>query len=512
MYAFSHEDKSAEEVILLAIAGIDIGTTGCKCTVYAVDGSLKSEAYREYHTHTTNEVQTLSPKAIWDNTQEVLKDAAKNAGERIEAVGVTSFGESAVMLDENLEPLTESMLYTDPRGESQCARLMETLGAEYISESTGLNPNPMYTISKLMWLKEHRPELMEKCRHICLYEDYIVYMLSGVHQMDYSLATRTMAFDINHYRWDKRILKAAGIERELLPELVPIGTKAGKIRAQLSASLGVHKDAVIVSCCHDQIAAAVGTGVYKRGMAVDGTGTVECITPVIGPEINRKPLYEGSYAIVPFLEGNFVTYAFSFTGGALLKWYRDKLASEKCRYAQEHGQNPYEYFNQQMQLTEPTGLLVLPYFSGAATPYMDNDAKGAILGLTTDTTSIQIYQALMEGVTYEMKLNVERLAKAGIEIDTIRATGGGATSPAWLQMKADILNLPVISLGAAQSGTLGSIMLAGLACGIYRNMEEAEQIFVKTGLTYYPNKIMHEKYSVLYEKYKRLYKAVKSVL
>lgn len=495
----------------MAIAGIDIGTTGCKCTVYDREGNFLNEAYREYSVVITEERHTLDAFLVWENTKAVIREAS-NGVAKIEAIGVTSFGEAAILLDTNGIPVTPSMLYTDPRGSEQCKRLTEHFGFEYLTESTGLNPSPMYSISKLMWLKENEPELFSRCKSICLFEDYIVYMLSGIRQIDYSLASRTMAFDINSLTWNEEILEYAGIDKNYLSKVVTIGNQAGKIRKELAKELGVNNDAIIVSGCHDQIAAAIGTGVYNMGMAVDGTGTVECITPVFDRQIERHKLYEGSYAIVPFLENKYVTYAFSFTGGALLKWYRDKLAFMEAESARSLNISPYDFFNQQVDSSKPSGLLVLPHFSGAATPYMDNDSKGAIIGLTTDTKSSDIYQALMEGVTYEMYLNMERLTEAGINIEKIRATGGGAASHLWLQMKADILNKPIISLGAAQSGTLGCIMLAGLACNIFSSMEEAERIFVKEKQTYYPNPQKHEEYQKLYKKYKHLYSAVKSIL
>jgi Sugar (pentulose and hexulose) kinases len=498
-------------VEIVAIAGIDIGTTGCKCTIYDQKGNLISEAYREYNATITEKQHLLDAHLVWENTKAVLTEATKKTL-KIEAIGVTSFGEAAILLDKNGIPLAPAMLYTDPRGDAQCNKLIEHFGKDYLAESTGVNPSPMYSISKLMWLKEQREELFHKCESICLFEDYIVYMLSGIRQIDYSLASRTMAFDINSLQWNEEILEYAGIDKKLFSTAVPIGSKAGNIRKELVIELGINEDAIIVSGCHDQIAAAIGTGAYKMGMAVDGTGTVECITPVFDSNIERKKLYEGSYAIVPFLDNNYVTYAFSFTGGALLKWYRDELAFMEAEAASKLGENAYEFFNEQVDYSKPSGLLVLPHFAGAATPYMDNESKGAIIGLTSNTKKSDIYQALMEGVTYEMYINIEKLSDAGINIDKIRATGGGASSSLWLQMKADILNKTVISLGAAQSGTLGCIMLAGLACGIYKSMEEAEKIFIKERQTYYPNSQKHEEYKRIYKKYKKLYSAVKSVL
>lgn len=493
----------------MAIAGIDIGTTGCKCSVYSREGELLNEAYREYPSWTTDHV--LDATLVWENTKAILKEAASTT-EALEAIGVTSFGEALVLLDENSLPLAPSMLYTHPKGTEQCEQLVNHFGQEYLAYSTGLNPGPMYSIPKLMYFKEQYPELWSKCRSISLFGDYIVYMLSGIRQIDYSLASRTMAFDINRLQWNEEILEYAGTDMGLWPAPVPIGTPAGTIRKSLAEELGIHEGAIIVSGCHDQVAAAIGTGVCKPGMAVDGTGTVECITPVFDNNIEREPLHEGSYAIVPFLNNQYVTYAFSFTGGALLKWYRDKLANMEAGFDRDEGGSPYHYFNSKVDTTRPSGLLVLPHFSGAATPYMDAESRGAIIGLTTDTTSTDIYQGLMEGVTYEMLLNMERLMESGIEISTIRATGGGALSTIWLQMKADILNRPVISLGAAQSGTLGCIMLAGVACGIYESIDEAEEILVHVKETYVPNREKHKQYMVLYQKYKKIYGAVKDIL
>lgn len=498
----------------MSIAGIDVGTTGCKCSVYSRTGEFLCESYREYHSEVTAISHVMDPLLVWQSIKEVISDVASEV-EKIQVIGVTSFGEAAVLLNELDQPLMKSLLFTDPRGREECDRLIATLGISYLNKTTGLNPDIMYTISNLMWIKEHEPEIMEKCKRICLFEDYVVYMLSGVQQIDYSLATRTMAFNVNDLTWDHKILEVAGIDQSLLSTIVPVGTKAACIRKELLQELGLSSDTVIVSGCHDQVAAAVGTGVYRAGMAVDGTGTVECITNIYDKrdqKINTECLYQGSYAVVPFMEGLNIAYAFSFTGGALLKWYRDQLASHEARIARDNGENDYEHFNEELAMDHPSGLLVLPYFAGAGTPNMDKNAKGAILGLTLETTSIDLYKALMEGVTYEMRLNIEKLSEAGIEIETIRATGGGARSKKWLQIKADILRKPIVSLGAAQSGTLGCIMLAGLACGIYQTMEEAEATFVTVKETYYPRESIAVQYDHLYDSYRKVYQSIKDIL
>lgn len=496
----------------MAIAGIDIGTTGCKCTVYEKNGTYVQEAYIEYDIHKNAEKKELDAWVVWMAVKEVLKRATKEVA-NVEAIGVTSFGETSIFVGKDGKPLMDSLLYIDPRGEEQCQKLIEHFGLRGICERTGAKPHSMYSISKLMWVVQNRRELYEKTEHIFQFEDYIVYMLSGVSQIDYSLACRTMAFDVEKRKWDEDILSYAGIGVEKMSKPVPTGSIAGKIRKELAEELDISSNARIVSGCHDQVAAAIGTGCLSKGMAVDGTGTVECITPIYGELSDVNELYENNFVKVPYIyPESYVTYAFSFNGGSLLKWYRDNIAKLEAENYRKHGLNVYDSFNKKMNLDKPSGLLILPYFSGSATPYMDANATGAILGIKDTTTSIDIYQGLMEGVTYEMLYNMELLEKAGVDITELRATGGGARAEAWLQMKADILNKKIITLGEAQSGTLGCIMLAGVAAGVYENMEEAAKIFVKTGKEYFPNEKRHKEYQKYYQKYKKLYAAVSLVM
>lgn len=495
----------------MSIAGLDVGTTGCKCTLYSENGEFLSESYLEYCQSQGSENTEIDGLAVWESVKRVLRDIATEAAD-LKAIGVTSFGESVVLLDAGDKPLMNSMLYTDTRGEEQCERLVQRFGEKKLETITGLKPHCMYSISKLMWIRENKPEIYDAAKRILLFEDYIVYMLSGMAQIDYSLATRTMAFDISRLQWSDEILTFANIGKEKLADVVPTGSRAGYLKEDLAHLLGLPANVVIVSGCHDQMAATIGAGVLQPGMSVDGTGTVECITPVFHEIPSANIFFESGYSVTPHVTpGCYITYAFSFTGGALLKWYRDKLNGKKEEIEQREGRSIYDVLNDKVK-DKPSGLLVLPHFSGAATPYMDSHSTGAIVGLTLATDAIDIYRALMEGVTFEMLLNMEHLRAAGIEIREIRATGGGANSGLWLQMKADILNIPVVSLGVAQAGTMGCVMLAGIACGMYQNLEEAVGIFVKDGITYYPRKEKNKEYLKIYSKYKKLYSAIKEVV
>lgn len=494
----------------MRLAGLDIGSTGCKVAVYADTGEYLGKVYQDYPVQRVNSEHEADASAIWQAVRTLLARAAEEYP-GIGGVGVTSFGESFVLLDEDDTPLLPVMLYTDPRGAEECQKLSEGLGTENIIRKTGVAPAPMYSLPKLMWVKENRPELWEKTRRICLMEDYIVYLLTGSAQIDYSLAARTMAFDIHSLNWSEDMLSAAGIDSNLLSKPVPTGTSAGCIRGELAKELGLGEDVQIVSISHDQVAAAVGSGVFDESCAVDGAGTVECITPVF-EDYDPMQMASGSYAIVPYVTpGKYVCYAFSFTGGGLVDWFTKNLAGYAKQTAEQTGEDIHAVLESGYR-NRPTGLLVLPHFAGAATPYMDTGSKGAILGLSVENTQQDLYLGCMEGVVYEMRLNMDRLKEAGVEVKALRATGGGARSKVWLQMKADILNIPVTSLRSEEAGAAGSAMLVGVAVGVFADLAEAARVMVVPRDTYLPREEVHALYEDTYRRYTKVYHAVRPLV
>lgn len=496
----------------MKIAGLDIGTTGCKLTVFDEKGAYLGKAYRDYPVRRQVGGHEIDISTMMESVCAVIGEMAARYPD-IGGIGVTSFGETFVMTDEAGEPLHTAMLYTDPRGGEECRELCGKLGEKHIAAVTGLRPHEMYSISKMMWLKRHRPEVYAAARHIFLIEDYVVWNLTGVSQIDYSLATRTMAFDINTLTWSEEIFAAAGIDRKLMGKPVPTGTTAGNISLAAALKTGLKTDTKIVSVSHDQVSAAVGAGAFDASVAVDGAGTVECLTPIYDgvPDIDR--MYNGYFSVVPYVIPNkYVAYAFSYTGGALIQWCVETFAKKEKELAEKQGISVNEYLEKQYGKDEPSGLLVLPHFAGAATPYMDTGSKGAILGLSTATTVADIYRACMEGVVYEMYLNMQALQGSGVRFEKLNATGGGARSKQWMQMKADVLNLPITALETADAGTVGSAMLTGIAIGLFQNLDEAAGHMVRETETYLPRADMHEKYIKIYERYEKLYQAVRPLM
>jgi len=493
----------------MIIGGLDVGTTGCKIVLYNENAELLATYYTEYTATHQNGQHEIDFAEVKEGVLSLLKQAVANY--RIDALGVTSFGETFAMLDENDTVLAPSMLYTDPRGGDECGALCDALGEDALTLQTGVKPHPMYSVSKIAWLKQNKPDAFARCKRILLGEDFIVYSLTGRAQIDYSLAARTAAFDIEKKCWIPEIFDVFGIDSSLMSTPVPMGTSAGVITDAVKQELGIGYAFEVVNGCHDQVAGMVGAGVFSPDQAMDGTGTVECI-PVI---LDRKPtdlkFYEGGYSVVPFGNDRYACYAFSFTGGATLKWFRDNFAEEEYRKAAANGTNVYADLDQCVS-DAPTGILVLPHFAGAATPYMDNDSKAAFVGITLETTKYDLYKALMEGTSYEMLLNFNALRTQTGDIAEIRATGGGAASDVWLQIKADILNTAITALTCKEVGAAGTAALAGVATGVFADLNIAVSQMVQIRKVFAPNPQHRADYQKYYQQYAGLYRAVKGLL
>ena len=492
----------------MIIGGLDVGTTGCKIALYNEKAKLLNTYYCEYDSIHKDGRHEIDFNDVKNGVLSLLKKAVKQY--KIDALGVTSFGETFAMLDSYDNILAPSMLYTDPRGQAECKYLCEKMGEDNLTLLTGVRPHPMYSISKIMWHKNNNNEAFKKCKRILLGEDFIVYTLTGVAQIDYSLAARTAAFDIEKKYWINEIFDAANIDMALMSKPVPTGTPAGNITENIKTELEIDYDITIVNGCHDQVAGMIGSGVFETYQAMNGTGTVECIPVILKTKPNDLQFYKGGYSVVPYLNDLYACYALSFTGGAALKWFRDNFSELEKKNAEAENKNVYAELDKMIS-KNPTEILVLPHFAGAATPYMDNDSKAVFIGITLETTKYDLYKALMEGTSYEMLLNFNTMKELTGEIKEIRATGGGATSDVWLQIKADILNTEIIALSCNEVGAAGTAALAGVATGVFGKIEDIIQNMAIVRKVFFPNKGNSEIYSNLYKKYANIYNAVKGL-
>lgn len=388
----------------MVLIGLDIGTSGCKATLADLNGQVISQAYREYPLHSDQPGwQEIDPEQVWSAVREVIAAAVDaHMKSPVRAISVSSFGEAVAAVDANGRTLGRSMIYIDSRGIAEAEEIKAHLGDDQVLAITGTTVQPMYSLCKIRWLKKNRPDVYARTWKFLHFSGFVLFRLGAAPATDYSLAARTLAFDIRKKAWSDVMLAAAEIDREKFGEPVQAGTPVGTINPALAGELGLPPGVMLVAGGHDQSCAALGAGVIRPGLAVDGLGTTECITPAFAEPILSQAMADNFFACVPHVIPDlYVTYAFTFTSGSILKWYRDQFGAALCADAERRGVNVYDLMiNRARQ--EPSSVLVLPHFAGAATPYMDPASTGAIVGLTIDTRPDDIVKGLLEGITFEI--------------------------------------------------------------------------------------------------------------
>jgi xylulokinase len=501
----------------MSVLGIDIGTSGCKASVVDEAGRVIGQACRGYSLSSPAKgMEEIDPASVWDSVREVVGRAAHAASQAgassPRAISVSSFGEAVVPVRADGAPLRNAILYIDPRGTVEARSLGERLGPERVHEISGASLHSMYSVHKIGWIKDHEPEVYRDAAAFLPLAEFALARLGARFHTDYSLAARTQAFDVTAKAWSTEILGAAEVDGEKLGEPVQSGAVVGELGGELAEELGLERGALLVAGGHDQPCAALGAGVVGPGAAVDGLGSTECVTPAFDRPVINAAMAASGFACVPHVvPGLYVSYAFTFTCGAALKWFRDRLAPWREGEASARGQDLFDLLIDEAA-GEGTDLLFLPHLAGAATPYMDSLSRGALVGLGLETTGRDIVRAILEGVTYEIMVNVERLAEAGIEVQELRAVGGMAKSEAYLQLKADMMGRPIGTLESAEAGTLGVAMLAGLASGLYPDLSTAVARTVRRGRVFEPDPAAHSRFQERFDAYKKLYPAVRGIL
>lgn len=477
--------------------GVDIGGTGCKCAAFSCQGEQLAISYREYPLKAWQ--SHLPPETLKAAVFAVIADCAgqlENPAE-VETITVSSFGESFVALDQNGRALDDVLLYFGKQKNAAFDAVVKTVGPKAFMEICRILPNTAYSLANMMRIADQFHRRVWKYLFIA---GFICYYLSGEVATDISLACRTLLYDVKRNCWSRRLLEAAGISQEQLPAVVPAGTVLGPILPDMAADLGLPEGTAIVLGAHDQIVNALGAGVAQCGDAVDTTGTSECITPLFAEMPPGLDFQRNNFACVPYLSsGGYVTYAYNISAGSVVRWCRDALAG----HWGGGGGKAYERLNEQAP-GEPTSLMVLPFLQGmGGTPEVNDKATGLIAGLTTQTRLPDIYRAILEGVSFEMRYNQEKLADSGIHFQRLVACGGGARSPVWLQIKADILGCEIIPSRVKETGAMGSAVL-GIAAVTGENCFTAAKRFLRYGDPVLPVPAHVELYQKRYQLYKKL--------
>jgi xylulokinase len=484
---------------------LDIGTGGCKAVVFDAGGRELASSFREYPVlHPLPDYAELNSDEVIAKCFEVISEVNAAITDPVVSMCISSQGEAFTPLSHDGKTLGNAMVSSDSRARDITETWSNNFGIEKIYKITGHTPHPLFTLFKILWIKENQPEVWKNTSLFLCFEDLFHYRVGLEPRISWSLAGRTMLFDVLNHVWNNDILEEIGLSADKLAIPSAPGEMTGVIALEYGARMGFKNPVTIVAGGHDQNCAALGAGVIDAGMCMYATGSVECFCPILekpsfSDELRKNNLCCYDYTI----KGCYTSVAYSLTGGNILRWFRDEFGQAEKELAEISGQNSYSLILNSMPLL-PTSLLVLPYFSATGTPYFDTRAKGAIIGLQLTTTRGEIIKALLEGVALEMKLNLQLMEKSGMKIDTFVATGGGTRNKSWTQLKADVLNKKILVRNVGEAGCYGAAMLACSAfmkipvIELLRNNNMESEVFT-------PNPEYAITYDSKFETYRKLY-------
>ncbi len=492
--------------------GIDIGTSGCKAVIFDENGLQSSKAYREYDIISKYAGWAeLDTDEVMEKCFEVIRESASKLDKgSVTGLGISSQGEAFALINREGRALCNALVSSDIRANDYIGPWTAKFGEEKLYKITGHTPHPMFSLFKLLWIKENSPGIWSEAFKILCFEDLLQYRL-GIKNpsIGWSLAGRTMLFDVVNHIWNNEILFKTGVRKEQLATPQQSGTIVGYVNNEIARDLNLAENTFIVTGGHDQPCSGLGAGAIEPGIAVYASGTVECITPafeepVFTEELRKNNLCTYDHAV----PGMYATVAFSLTGGNILKWFRDEFGAQEVELAKKLNEDPYGLLLKHMP-EKPTGLLVLPYFTPSGTPYFDVSVKGTIFGLDLSTTREEILKALLEGVAFEIKLNLDILQQSGYAVKELRAIGGGARSLIHLQLKSNVIGKPITVLDVTEAGCMGVAILAKAA----QSKQDISQIAKRWSKPVsYIQPEFNDFYNKKFDLYKRLYPGVKKLL
>jgi xylulokinase len=498
----------------MSLLGLDIGTSGCKATVFSTEGRVLAQASAEYPLHASPNGQSeLDAELVWRKAAGCIRKANKALeDDPVTAMALSVLGEAVVAVGEDGVALAPSPVSFDGRAHAQARAMADAFGAEAIYATTGQPIHPMYSIHKIAWWRDERPELFARAWKFLCFGDFLLAKLGLEPTIDFSMAARTQAFDMNAKRWAPEILEWTGVAAERLATPAPAGTVVGTLPPSIARGLGFLQPVQAIVGGHDQPCGALGSGALGDGEAMLALGTTAVLVPAL-----RAPLHalaaDGFPCYPHVLPERWVTLAGTPSGGSLLRWYRDQFGDRELRVARKTGRSVYDVM---MDLLSdgPGPLMLLPHFAGTEAPYHNPDARGALFGLTLGTTRAHVVQAIVEGIAYEICLYAERLQAAGVVLSSLRAIGGGARSARWMQRNADVLNLPITVPQVTEATGLGAALLAGWGSGCYDSLAEAAAATARNRSaeqTFVPDPTRADQYARRMEQYRQLYPAVSAI-
>ena len=495
------------------LLGVDLGTSGTKTVLFDTAGNVMASKTVEYPMYQPqNGWAEQDPRDWWNATAVTTKAVIEESGvdpADIKGVGISGQMHGLVMLDKAGQVLRRSIIWCDQRTAQECEEITRRVGKERLIAITANPALTGFTASKILWVRNHEPEIYAQCAHILLPKDYVRYMLTGEFATEVSDASGMQLLDVPNRCWSDEVLEKLEIDKSLLAKVYESPEVNGTITKEAAALTGLKEGTPVVGGAGDNAAAAVGTGVVEDGKAfvtIGTSGVVFAHTSDIS--IDPKGRVHTFCCAVP---GCWHVMGVTQGAGLSLKWYRDNFCQAEMETAKGMGKDPYFLMDQQAERV-PIGcnkLLYLPYLMGERTPHLDPDCRGVFFGLSAIHTKYDMLRAVMEGVTFSQRDSVEILREMGVDLKEMLACGGGGSSPLWRQMLADTFNCEVKTVVSKEGPALGVAILAGVGAGIYKSVEEGCRAVIRTNPPQPPIAENVPQYEKFYQIYRSLYPALK---
>ncbi len=481
------------------IGALDLGTTGCRTYIFDLGGTIIAWDYEEWKSFYPKPSYVEQDANLWwESIKKTIDSAIKKSGvdiREIVSLSVTNQRETIVPVDIDGNPLHNALVWQDRRTTEQVEFIEKKVGEDKIYNTTGLTIDPYFSATKILWFKDNKPEIYQKTHKFLLVSDFIINKLTGRFVSDFSNLSRTMLFDINNLRYSEEIASALEIDLDKMPEPIESGVDISEIKTDDTA---FDKKTLVITGAGDQQSAALGVGVTKEGELKCTTGTGSFILGYLKePHLDPEKRVLCSCHAIP---GVWVQEASIFTTGAVLRWFRDEIGHIECQKGEEEGIDPYDVMTGLAAESSlgANGLLLIPHMVGAGAPHWNPHAKGLLFGLSLGHKRKDVYRAILEGVAFEVKKNIEVFKNVGMEPKELNLTGGGSRSALWNQIMADVLGVTCVRNEIEEATSLGAAILAASGAGLFSDISEAADKLCKVEHKYVPNEENTKYYNKIY--------------
>ncbi len=480
--------------------GVDLGTSAVKLLLMNEKGEILNITSKEYPIFFPKPGWSeQNPTDWWEKSVEGIKELTKDY-DKSQVAGISFGGQmhGLVILDENDEVIRPALLWNDGRTAAETDYLNEKIGKDKLSQYTANIAFTGFTAPKILWIKNNEPDNFAKIKKIMLPKDYLAYKMTGNHCTDASDASGMLLFDVKNRCWSKEMMEICSVKEEQLAKVYESYEAVGHLTPEAAEALGLSTDVVVAAGAGDNAAAAVGTGTVGDGscnISLGTSGTIFISSKNFGVDENNA-LHSFAHA-----DGKYHLMGCMLSAASCNKWWMDTII----------GTNDYAKEQESITKLGENNVYFLPYLMGERSPHNDPDARGTFIGMTMDTTRSDMTQAVLEGVAFALRDSLEVARKLGIKIDRSKICGGGAKSPLWKKIIANVLNVKIDVIESEEGPALGGAMLAAVACKEFDSVEAAADAIVKITDTIEPDKKLVEAYNKKYNVFKQLYPQLKPI-